>query len=104
MKEVDIATFACAWEAGAPVLDVREDHEYVQAHVPSAQWIPLGDLSARLAEVAHGETVYVICASGNRSKRGAEILESSGRSAVSVAGGTNAWLRAGHPASRGSAT
>ena len=104
MKEVDIATFARAWEAGAPVLDVREDHEYVQAHVPGAQWIPLGDLSGRLAEVAHGETVYVICASGNRSKRGAEILESSGRSAVSVAGGTKAWLRAGHPASRGPAT
>jgi len=103
MKEVDIATLAHAWEAGAPVLDVREDHEYVQGHVPRAQWIPLGELSARLTEVLPGETVYVICASGNRSKRGAEILESSGRSAVSVAGGTTAWLREGHPVHAGPA-
>jgi rhodanese-related sulfurtransferase len=102
MKEVDIATFSRAWEAGAPVLDVRENREFALAHVPGAQWIPLGDLPVRVAEVADGQTVYVICASGNRSKRGVEILESSGRSAVSVAGGTKEWLRAGHPAERGS--
>ena len=104
MKEVDITAFVRAWEAGAPVLDVREDHEYAQAHVPRARWIPLGQLLARLAEVPHDETVYVICASGNRSKRGAEILESAGQRAVSVAGGTSAWLRAGYPVERGPAT
>ncbi len=98
IEEVDIPTFARAWGSGAPVLDVREDHEYAQAHVPGAQWIPLGDLPARVAEVPDGATVYVICASGNRSKRGAEILEGAGRSAVSVAGGTTGWVRAGHPA------
>ncbi|BBX15303.1 rhodanese-like domain-containing protein [Mycolicibacterium duvalii] len=101
VQEVDIATFAPAWESGAPVLDVREDHEFVQAHVPGAQWIPLADLPARVAEVPSDATVYVICASGNRSKRGAEILEESGRRAVSVAGGTKGWIRAGHPAESG---
>lgn len=101
MKEVDISALARAWEAGAPVLDVREDDEFVRAHVPRAQWIPLGELPARVAEVPAEETVYVICASGNRSKRGAEILEASGRSAVSVAGGTKGWLQAGHPVDRG---
>ncbi|WP_443209745.1 rhodanese-like domain-containing protein, partial [Rhodococcus rhodochrous] len=44
---------------------------------------------------------YVICASGNRSKRGAEILESAGRPAVSVAGGTRAWVSAGREVRRG---
>lgn len=102
-REVDINTFARAWEAGAPVLDVREDYEYVQAHVPGAVWIPLGDLTARLAELPAGETVYVICASGNRSKEGAAIVESSGRTAVSVAEGTTGWLRAGYPVEQGSA-
>ncbi|AFM18691.1 Rhodanese-related sulfurtransferase [Mycolicibacterium chubuense NBB4] len=101
VQEVDIATLARAWESGAPVLDVREDHEFAQAHVPRAQWIPLGELPARVGEVPADTTVYVICASGNRSKRGAEILEDSGRSAVSVAGGTKGWIRAGHPAESG---
>lgn len=101
VKEVDIMTLARAWESGAPVLDVREDYEFAQAHVPGAQWIPLGDLAARVAEVATDATVYVICASGNRSKRGAEILEEAGRSAVSVADGTKGWIRAGYPAEPG---
>ncbi|WP_139000306.1 rhodanese-like domain-containing protein [Rhodococcus zopfii] len=101
MKEVDTATFARAWESGAAVLDVREDYEYAEAHVPRATWIPLGELPARLAEVPQGEIVYVICASGNRSKHGARIAEAAGREAVSVAGGTSAWLRAGHPVERG---
>lgn len=101
VKEVDITTLARAWESGAPVLDVREAHEFAQAHVPGAQWIPLADLPARVAEVPAGATVYVICASGNRSKRGAQILEESGRTAVSVAEGTKGWIRAGHPAESG---
>lgn len=101
VQEVDIATFARARELGAPVLDVREDHEFSKAHVPGAQWIPLGELPARVAEVPADTTVYVICASGNRSKRGAEILEESGRRAASVAGGTAGWIRAGHPAESG---
>ena len=101
MKEIDIATFADAWKACAPVVDVREDYEYVQAHVPGAQWIPLGELSARVAEVPDGDMVYVICASGNRSLYGADILSSAGRRAVSVAGGTGAWLRSGNPAEKG---
>lgn len=100
VEEVDIATFARAWESGATVVDVREEHEYAQAHVPGAQWIPLGDLTARVGEVPADTTVYVICASGRRSRRGVEILNSSGRSAVSVTGGTTGWLRAGHPAER----
>ena len=101
VKEVDIAALAGARQSGAVVLDVREDYEYEQAHVPGVTWIPLGDLAGRLGEVPPGEPVYVICASGNRSKTGARILESSGRVAVSVAGGTGAWLRAGHPVERG---
>ncbi|MBF6354528.1 rhodanese-like domain-containing protein [Nocardia higoensis] len=101
MKEIDTVAFARAWESGAAVLDVREDFEYAQAHVPRTVWIPLGQLAERLADVPSGEIVYVICASGNRSKQGARILESAGRTAVSVAGGTAAWLLAGHPVERG---
>ncbi|MFD6857886.1 rhodanese-like domain-containing protein [Rhodococcus sp. NPDC060090] len=101
MHEVDIAALIRAWESGAPVLDVREDYEYIEGHVSGARSIPLPEPSARVGEVQPGDTVYVICASGNRSKRGAEILEAAGRSAVSVAGGTRAWISAGREVRRG---
>lgn len=103
MQEVDITTLAKAWESGAPVVDVREADEYVRAHVPRAQWIPLGQLPARVDDVPRGGTVYVICASGNRSKRGAEILLAAGRHAVSVTGGTTAWQQSGRPVDSGPA-
>ncbi|MBM7459295.1 rhodanese-like domain-containing protein [Rhodococcus coprophilus] len=103
MREIDIEAFCTAWETGATVVDVREDHEYEKEHIPGALWIPLGELGSRLSEVPDAEVVYVICASGRRSLSGADILESTGRRAVSVAGGTAAWLQSGRPAEHGSA-
>ncbi len=103
MREVDIDEFGAAWAAGASVGDVREDYEYEQSHVPGALWIPLGELGSRLNEIPDAEVVYVICASGNRSLFGVDILAGAGRRAVSVDGGTSAWLRSGRPGERGGA-
>lgn len=96
-REIHITEFAELRAAGAVVVDVREQFEFDQAHVPGALLIPLGELAGRVAEVPAGDTVCVICASGNRSLTGADILTAAGRPAVSVAGGTALWLRAGGP-------
>ncbi|MFE3292101.1 rhodanese-like domain-containing protein [Rhodococcus sp. NPDC059234] len=101
MREVDFESFVDAWALGALVVDVREGYEFEQAHVPGALWIPLGELASRSAEVPEADVVYVICASGNRSLFGADILAGAGRHAVSVAGGTGEWLRSGRPGERG---
>jgi rhodanese-related sulfurtransferase len=45
--------------------------------------------------------VYVICASGNRSKTATDWLRARGVDAISVAGGTSAWLGQGRPVVRG---
>lgn len=95
--EVTTDDLAVALADGAAVLDVREPAEYVGGHVPGARLIPVGQLPARLSEVERGRCVYVVCASGNRSKVGAEVLNAAGLDAVSVAGGTAGWRRAGHP-------
>lgn len=96
VPEVDVDTFADALAAGAPVVDVREPYEYVAGHVPGAQLISIGELGARLGEVPTDGTVYVICASGHRSRSAAEALrQQAGIDAVNVAGGTGAWAQSG---------
>jgi rhodanese-related sulfurtransferase len=95
MTEVDLAVFAAAHADGAAVIDVREPGEYVSGHVPGAQLIPLGRLPQHLTEVPRDRRIYVICASGNRSKAAVGLLAPAGVDAVSVAGGTAAWRCSG---------
>lgn len=101
MCEVEIAEFAEGWAAALPVVDVRERWEYAQGHVPGALLMPLGNLAAHVGEIPTGDPVYVICASGNRSREGARIVEAAGRSAVSVVGGTAGWVAQGRPVEAG---
>lgn len=101
--EATTADLAAAMTAGdATVVDVREPNEYVEGHVPGAHLIPLGQLPARLTEVQPNGRVFVVCASGNRSKVGADVLIAAGHDAVSVAGGTSGWRNAGHRVVTGS--
>ena len=101
MREIDLATFAIRHRDGAVVVDVRESFEYFFGHVPGARPMPLGRLAAHAGELPRDVPVYVICASGNRSLAGADLLHRAGIDAWSVAGGTTAWQRAGHPVVRG---
>jgi thioredoxin 1 len=93
--EVDLDTFAKAFEEGATVLDVRNRDEYRTGHVPGAVLIPLPELAARDDEIPDGDPLYVICAAGARSLTAAKALIAAGRRAVSVAGGTNGWIERG---------
>ena len=93
--EVTIDDLADAISHGAYVLDVREQEEYDEAHVPGVVLIPLGELESRINEVEDGSRVFVICRSGARSLKGTDILESNGIDAVSVAGGTLGWIASG---------
>jgi rhodanese-related sulfurtransferase len=95
--EVDLDTFAEAYEGGAVVLDVRNPDEYVEGHVPGAKLIPLGELGARQDEIPDGDPVYVVCASGGRSLAATKAMVEAGYRAVSVAGGTKGWIEQGRP-------
>ncbi len=103
MREVDLATFARAQEAGAVVIDVREPMEYVMGHVPDARLLPMGRVADSVAELPREVPVYVICATGNRSLTAADFLARAGVDAWSVAGGTTEWARSGRPIVRGGA-
>lgn len=97
VPEIEVAELAANVHAGAALIDVREPGEFAAARVPGAQLIPLGDLVERIDEVPTDGTVYVICASGARSARAAAHLRRQGIDAINVAGGTLAWIDAGHP-------
>ena len=93
--EVSIDDLAREIQNGSYVLDVREDDEWAEGHVPTAHHIPLGQLESRIDEVEDGARVFVICRSGAHSQRGADILFNNGIDAVSVAGGTMGWIESG---------
>jgi len=95
IPEIDVDELAARRTAGAPLIDVREDDEFAEAHVPGAHHIPLGEVVDRIDEVPTDGTVYVICARGGRSAKAAEHYRNLGIDAVNVAGGTLAWIDAG---------
>jgi len=99
--EIDIAQAAEARARGVLLVDVREQAEYAQGHVPGTVNIPMEHLPARLDELDRHSPVHVICASGRRSAAMAEFLTGAGFDALNVAGGTSAWIRAGHPIEKG---
>lgn len=96
-----IDELAAAAADGAVVVDVREPGEYVGGHVPGAVLMPMGQLPSRVGEVDRHRRVYVICASGNRSRTMSDYLARAGFDARSVDGGTAAWAAAGGPVVNG---
>ena len=82
------------------LIDVRERDEVALGAIPGAVHVPLGDLGRRIDEVAPEKSrrIVLYCAVGMRSLYAALELGRAGyTSAVSLAGGIEAWKRGGHP-------
>ena len=94
-EEITVDQLVIERERGATVIDVREVDEYIEAHVPGVRLVPLGTIPDALDALLRDETLYVICRSGARSLRAAELLAANGFDAISVAGGTMAWVQRG---------
>lgn len=83
------------------LVDVREPHEWRAGHAAGARHIPLAELPQQLAELPKDVPVYLICASGGRSRSAAEMLDQAGFvSPINVNGGTRAWQRSALPMER----
>lgn len=80
------------------VLDVREQDEYDQSHIPGVTLIPMSTIMDRLSEIPKDKTVVVTCRSGNRSSQVATYLRQQGFTNIhDMAGGIVAWQNAGLP-------
>ncbi len=83
---------AMARSGQALIVDVREGSEYRTGHIPRAKHISLGQLLQRIREVPKDKTVVVVCRSGNRSSKAAELLSQAGyRHVFNMAGGMQRW-------------
>ena len=81
-------------DAGTIVLDVREQEEYDQGHIPGAVLLPVGEITQESASAAVPEkdtVVLVYCRSGNRSKAAAGELAQLGYTQVYEFGGIQDW-------------
>ena len=80
------------------LIDVREQWEYDELHIPGAVLIPLGELPNRVSEIPVDRDVYVHCRMGGRSARAVDYLRTFGHPrSYNVTGGIEAWNEAGLP-------
>lgn len=87
-------------QPGTLVLDIREDKEYAEGHLPRARHIPLRQLSDKLGELAKWKEkpVLVTCRSGARAGAACRLLRASGfTQVVQLKGGITAWQQASLP-------
>jgi rhodanese-related sulfurtransferase len=93
-KEASVMTS----EQKAVIIDVREDSEWNEQHIPGAIHIPLAQLNDRLLELEQYKQSPVItqCKAGGRSAKAFDVLKLAGFSKVyNMDGGIMAWEKAG---------
>jgi rhodanese-related sulfurtransferase len=101
IAEVSVEQLEAALAAGATLIDVREDDEYVDGHVPGAIHVPLSTVPDRVDLFRADGDTYVICKGGGRSLRACEFLDELDVVTINVAGGTMAWALSGRPLATG---
>jgi molybdopterin/thiamine biosynthesis adenylyltransferase/rhodanese-related sulfurtransferase len=102
IDEVDAARAQelLAAESRPLLVDVREQDEWSEGHIPGAVHVPRGFLESRIESAApdRAAPLIVYCAAGARSAFAAKTLEELGyENVVSLAGGYTEWKRNGFP-------
>ena len=96
----DLTAFKDAIGVGAFLLDVREEAEYAEGHIPGAVNIPLRTLSDNLDKIPTDRQVFVYCKSGYRATIGGSALQLLGYDNVLIYRPSwNAWVEAGEEVS-----
>lgn len=87
------------------LIDVRMPVEYRVGHAEGAVQLPLHELNPatykrhlRKHRIFRNEPVFLICKSGSRARKAAQLLTQFGQQKIGiVAGGTEAWRESGLP-------
>jgi len=102
IEQIESRALSEALAADSPplLIDVREQDEWDEGHIPGAVHVPRGNLESRIERSApdRSEEIVVYCAAGNRSAYAAKTLEELGYENVrSLAPGYTGWKRDGFP-------
>jgi rhodanese-related sulfurtransferase len=99
MQSLAPADAARMLQDGATLVDIREPDEFARAHVAGARNLPLSGLATSQLAVPPGQAVLFQCRSGGRTEANAAALaaKAGDHAAFLVAGGLEAWQRAGLP-------
>jgi sulfur-carrier protein adenylyltransferase/sulfurtransferase len=101
VPEIQAADLAERLDGAEPplVVDVREQSEWDEGHVPGAVHVPRGFLESRINGVARpDQEVVLMCAGGNRSLLAGTTLRQMGfTNVLSLAGGFTRWKQSGNP-------
>ena len=98
VREVDVKQTLERVEAGARLIDVREDNEWAKGHARGAVHMGRGvierDIETAIPD--HDAELILYCGGGYRSALAADNLQKMGyREVYSMAGGWKAWKEAG---------
>ncbi len=102
VKEIDIATIRARQQKGDNfyLVDVREDKEWDQGHLPGAIHLGKGVIERDIEGVIPDPNAEIVlyCGGGYRSALAAENLARMGyTNVVSMDGGIRGWKEAGFP-------
>ena len=80
-------------DSGYIILDVRTKEEYDAGHIKDAICIPVETIGGEAPKDLpdKGQTIYVYCRSGNRSKTASAKLADLGYTSIIEFGGVNTW-------------
>jgi len=84
----------------ALVIDVRDDSEYEEGHLPNSKHLPAEKIEDRWVEITKykDKPIVVIYKSGIRSSHASNVLYKNGFTQVhNLVGGIDAWKRASLP-------
>lgn len=88
--QIDAAKAAeMAEQPGTRLVDVRGNAEWHAGHAPAAEHCPLDTLDPSTFQ--GNDAIVVVCRSGNRSQKAAEMLHGAGVTVYNLDGGMAAW-------------
>ena len=103
VPEVQVADLAARRGSGDDplVIDVREQSEWDEGHIPGSVHQPWHDVDGLPEGIDPDRPIAVVCASGQRAAVAASLVQRHGGKAIHVIeGGVPAWGRLGHPLER----
>jgi len=98
IQEISASELDARLEAGAVLIDVREEKEFQAGNLKGSLLIPRGEIASRISAVVPDKSTLIVlyCAIGHRSAIAADALQKLGYShVVSLAGGLKQYLSSG---------